>query len=158
MNLDFHSPAARGLRRYMRLVSAVLDPVVEYTTVQWRHPVNAYVSLSSRLHLFPTREVGLRWDEKDGWAMVLATCAAESQTVLRYLGHDRLPEPEAVGVFAIRVFHDEFAGQTGPPTASGTARELATRLANYATTTGRHRRPPHSVHLYGVITSRPSRG
>jgi hypothetical protein len=158
MNLDFQSPAARGLRRYVRLVAATLNPAADCSAVHWDHPLNAYLALSGRLHWFPDRTVALTWDGRDGWAMVLTKHSGGSLLVLRYLGHDVLPAPRAVATFSARLFRDEFAGQADPPTRP--AREdpdLVTRLACYATSSpGRHRRHGHPVHLHGVITSRPA--
>lgn len=36
--MDFHSAAARGLRRYVRLVTAALGPDVDCTAVHWDRP------------------------------------------------------------------------------------------------------------------------
>lgn len=158
MNLDFHSPAARGLRRYVRLVAAALGPAADCSAVHWDHPVNAYLALSGRLRWFPERTVALTWDGRDGWAMVLTRHPGGTLLVLRYLGHDVLPAPHAVATFSARIFRDEFAGQAEPPTRA--AREdpdLVTRLACYAARhQERRRRQEHPVHLYGVITSRPA--
>lgn len=152
MNLDFRSPAARGLRRYVRLVAATLGPAVTCTAVHWHHPVNAYLALSGRLRWFPARDVALTWDGRDGWAMVLATPAGATLTILRYFGQDVLPAPRQVALFCGRLFRDEFAGQAEPP--PGIDCDLVTRLAGYAVVSrGRHRRDGQQVHLYGVITA-----
>jgi hypothetical protein len=155
LDLDFHSAAARGLRRYVRLVAAALGAGVDCVAVHWDHPANAYLALSGRLHWFPGRALALTWDAEHGWALALATCASESLTVLRYLGNDILPAPRDVATFSGRLFRDEFAGQEEPPAVGGVAhaRDLAHRLACYAAPhRGRHR-PAGVVHLYGVITS-----
>jgi len=156
MNLDFQSPPARGLRRYVRLVAAMLDPAAECSAVRWDHPVNACLALSGRLRWFPARDVALTWDGRHGWAMVLTTHTGMSLTVLRYLGHDLLPTPRQVASFSGRLFRDEFAGQTEPPRV--TDADLMTRLAGYAVAgSGRQRRDGRPVHLHGVITARPGR-
>jgi hypothetical protein len=155
LDLDFHSAAARGLRRYVRLVAAAMRPEVDCAAVHWDHPANAYLALTGRLHWFPGRAVALTWNAEHGWAMVLASCAVQTQIVLRYLGSDVLPAPRDVAAFSGRLFRDEFSGQENPPAVGGVAhaRELAQRLACYATPCrGRHR-PAGVVHLYGVITS-----
>jgi hypothetical protein len=152
MNLDCQSAAARGLRRYVRLVADALEPAVDRTAVHWIHPVRAEIALSGRLHWFPGRPVALTWDERDGWAIVLARCTTGSLTVLRYLGHDILPAPQAVATFSGKVFGDQFAGQYEPP-RWGRPDDLTERLAGYAAPCRpRHRGEP-PVHLYGVITS-----
>jgi hypothetical protein len=74
--MDFHSAAARGLRRYVRLVTAALGPNVDCVAVHWNHPANAYLALTGRLHWFPGRTLALTWDSRHGWAMVLASCAS----------------------------------------------------------------------------------
>jgi hypothetical protein len=153
MNLDCHSAAARGLRRYVRLVSDALEPDVVRTAVHWIHPVRAVIALSGRLRWFPGRQVALTWDEREGWAMVLAACADGSLTVLRYLGSDVLPAPPAVATFSGKLFGDQFAGQYDPPGATAAA-ELTERLAAYATPGRARHREERPVHLYGVITSR----
>lgn len=155
MDLDFHSAAARGLRRYVRLVAAAMGSEVDCAAVHWDHPAGAYLALTGRLHWFPGRALALTWDAEQGWAMALATCASESLTVLRYLGNDILPAPRDVATFSGRLFRDEFAGRADPPLAGGGAhaRDLLARLACYAVPCrGRHRRDS-VVHLYGVITS-----
>lgn len=160
MNLHFHSPAARGLRRYVRLVAAALAPVVDTAAVHWDHPPSAYLALSGRLRWFPERDLALTWDGDRGWAMVLATCATGALTPLRYQGTDVLPAPRDVATFSGRLFRDEFAGLADPPPGRGAehAREVALRLAGYAVPchgrvlAGRGSGTP--VHLYGVITSR----
>lgn len=153
MNLDFQSPAACGLRRYVRLVTAMLGPAVTCTAVHWNHPANAYVALSGRLRWFPARDVALNWDGRDGWAMVLVTPAGATLTVLRYFGQDVLPTPRQVALFSGRLFRDEFAGQAEPP--RGVDCDLMTRLAGYAVVGQAHqRRVGQQVHLYGVITAR----
>src|SRR5262245_65126331 len=118
MNLDFHSPAARGLRRYVRLVAAELDPAAEHMAVHWTHPVHAYLALPGRLRWFPSRDVALTWDERHGWAMILTARPTESLAVLRYLGLDVLPAPGDVAVFTGRLFGDELAGPLEPPPRS----------------------------------------
>jgi hypothetical protein len=155
MNLEFHSAAARGLRRYVRLVAAALGPAVDCAAVHWDHPANAYLALTGRLRWFPGRAVALTWDGQHGWAMALATCASESLTVLRYLGNDVLPAPRDVATFSDRLFRDEFVGRADPPAVGGSAhvRELAARLACYAAPCRARHRPDGVVHLYGVITS-----
>lgn len=160
MNLDFHSAAARGLRRYVRLVAAAMDPAVDCAVVQWDHPANAYLALTGRLHWFPGDDVALTWDSRYGWAMILVTRTRRTLFTLRYLGGDLLPAPPAVAAFSGRIFRDEFAGQADPPPAraTGDVRELVDRLGRYAV-------PPHCprrrrvgpVHLYGVVTSHPGR-
>lgn len=154
MNLDFRSPAARGLRRYVRLVADVLDPDVDRTAVHWVHPVRAHLALSGRLRWFPGREVTLTWDEWYGWAMAVAACTDDSPTVLRYLGNDVLPAPRDVARFSGRMFRDEFVGLPDPP-ARAAQTDVTTRLSEYAVHChARHRRQNRPVHLYGVITSR----
>jgi hypothetical protein len=155
LDLDFHSAAARGLRRYVRLVAASMRPEVDCAAVHWDHPANAYLGLTARLHWFPGRALVLTWNGMHGWAMALASCAVQSQIVLRYLGNDVLPAPRDVAMFSGRLCRDEFAGQEEPPAAGGAAqvRDLTQRLACYAAPSrGRHR-APGVVHLYGVITS-----
>jgi len=155
MDLEFHSTAARGLRRYVRLVTAALEPTVDCAAVHWGDPVHAYVALSGLLHWFPGRAVALTWDAEHGWAMVLASCEVQAQIVLRYLGNDILPAPRDVATFSGRLFRDEFAGRADPPLTGGAAQahDLAARLACYAgPCRGRHR-AAGVVHLYGVITS-----
>ncbi len=154
MNLDFHGPAARGLRRYVRLVAAELVPAAEHTVVHWVHPVHAYLALPGRLRWFPSRDVALTWDERHGWAMILVASSYDSLAVLRYLGLDVLPPPREVVVFTGRLFGDELAGRLEPP-PRGDPAELATRLAGYARP-GRARHRDEPVHLYGVITAGPS--
>jgi hypothetical protein len=155
MDLDFHSAAARGLRRYVRLVAAAMRPEVECAAVHWNHPANAYLALSGLLHWFPGRAVALTWNTEHGWAMVLASCTVQSQIVLRYLGSDVLPAPTDVAAFTGRLFRDEFAGQENPPAVGGAAhaRDLAQRLACYAPRCRGRNRAVSVVHLYGVITS-----
>jgi hypothetical protein len=152
VNLDCHSEAARGLRRYVRLIADELHPQVERTAAHWVHPVRATVALTGRLHWFPGRPLALTWDEHYGWAMVLAACSTGGLTVLRYLGSDLVPAPETVATFSRKLFADQFAGQYDPP-APDTARNVTARLAAYARPCRARRRGKHPVHLYGVVTS-----
>jgi hypothetical protein len=155
VSLELHSPAARGLRRYVRLVAAALAPAVECSVVHWDQPVNAYLTLAGRLHWFPGRSVALTWDSRHGWAMVLTTCGGERLITLRYLGDDMLPAPDDVAEFSCRLFRDELAGWADPPRA---AEDVTERLARYATPHHRpHRQYYRAVHLYGVVTSHPGR-
>ncbi|MDI5978148.1 DUF6292 family protein [Amycolatopsis magusensis] len=156
----FDAAAARGLRRYVRLVTAAVGPAVDTAAVHWDHPATACLVLTGRLRWFPGRDVALTWDGKHGWAMVLVTPATGALVALRYQGTDVLPVPQDVAAFSAGLFRDEFPGLPDPPPGrrAAHAREVARRLAAYAVPgRGRHltgRGAAAPVHLYGVITSR----
>jgi hypothetical protein len=61
MDLDFDSPAANGLRRYIRLVSDELALTGESSCVQLEPPAHAYLAVDGRLKSFPTRDLALIW-------------------------------------------------------------------------------------------------
>nr|WP_042181409.1 DUF6292 family protein [Kibdelosporangium sp. MJ126-NF4]CEL12986.1 hypothetical protein [Kibdelosporangium sp. MJ126-NF4]CTQ98672.1 hypothetical protein [Kibdelosporangium sp. MJ126-NF4] len=100
MDLDFDSPAAHGLRHYVRLVAAELGLTGDSSLVQLEPPANAYLALDDRLARFPGRDLALIWDEEHGWALAVETHSGEDLIVQRRLGGDVLPPPRVVGQFA----------------------------------------------------------
>ena len=132
MDLDFDSPAANGLRRYIRLVADELGLTGESSYVQLEPPAHAYLAVDGRFKSFPARDVALLWDEEHGWAAGVETHSGEDVMVLAYLGKDVLPAPRTVARF-VRSLSGE-AGPVEPPAfrRPGDHDDLETRLAAYA--------------------------
>jgi hypothetical protein len=134
MDLDFDSPAANGLRRYIRLVSDELGLTGESSFVQLEPPAYAYLAVDGRFKSFPTRDVALLWDEVHGWAAGVETHSGEDVMVLAYLGGDVLPAPRVLARFVRTLTARASAGQVQPPAfrSLGDQDDLEERLAAYA--------------------------
>jgi len=132
MDLEFDSVVARGLWRYVDLVTEALGLAGGGSLVQLGPPVNAYLALDGRMSLFPTRDVALLWDEEHGWS---AGVEAETELAVHsYLGGDVLPAPAEVAAFATGVLTATDAGGADPVAlrAADAADDLADRLARFA--------------------------
>lgn len=133
MELDFDSPAARGLREYVRLVAFELGLRGQSWLVQLESPANVYIALDDRHRLFPTRDLALSWDEEHGWSLGVESNPDEKVHVLGYLGDDVLPAPEAVAR-AVRRSFDGAPLQNQPPAyrAAADPDDLPARLTGYS--------------------------
>jgi hypothetical protein len=131
VDLEFDSPAARGLREYVRLVAAALGLRGQSWLVQLEPPANVYIALDDRLPRHPSRDVALIWDEERGWALELEPGRDEELCVLGYLGDDVLPAPDAVAS-AVRQSFVEVPNRPPVFRAAADDDDLPARLTAYA--------------------------
>jgi hypothetical protein len=134
MELEPDARAARGLRRYLRLVAEELGIDGAGQFVQFDAPVGAYLPLDIRLSRFPSQDVALVWDEERGWALGIETDAGTPIALLSYLGGDVLPAPRTVAQFVHDVVDDRFPGRPDPVImrSVGDQDDLVDRLNRYA--------------------------
>jgi hypothetical protein len=132
MESEPDGPRARGLRRYVRLVTEALGLSGECSWVQAEPPGSVYLALEGRLPSFPDHDVALLWDEEHGWAAAVETHSGTDLVVVSYHGEDVLPPPREVATFVTRLFRGECPGQPSPTRLSGD--DLGRRLSGYALT------------------------
>jgi hypothetical protein len=134
MELEPRSRSARGLQRYVELVTDALGHTDHACHTQTEPPVTAYVPLDERIPAFPDREAALLWDERHGWCGAVETASGEDLIVVSYLGSDVLPAPRVVARFAARLVAGTGPGQAEPPAfrTLATDDDLPDRLGAYA--------------------------
>jgi hypothetical protein len=102
MELDFDDSLARGLHRYVRMVSQALGLRGECSCVQAEEPISAYIALEGRFSRFPDRDVALLWEESQGWSVALES--GDDLDVVACLGQELLPPPETVASWVRGLF------------------------------------------------------
>lgn len=134
MELEPRSRSARGLHRYVRLVSEALGQTGTAFWVHAESPATAYIPLDERMPAFPDRDLALLWDERHGWCGAIETASGEDLIVVSYLGVDILPTPRVVARFAAELVAGLGPGQAEPPAfrATGADDDLHERLDDYA--------------------------
>jgi hypothetical protein len=134
MDLDIDGRAARGLRRYVQLISDALDLSGDGVFIELERPAGVYIALEDRVPQFPTRDLALTWDEEHGWAAGIETETSDDLVVLSYLGSTVLPAPGTVAAFVRQLSGDKCPGQPDPPAlrAADDIDDLAEQLAAYA--------------------------
>ncbi|NIH87479.1 hypothetical protein FHX45_004372 [Amycolatopsis granulosa] len=131
MYLEYEDAQARGLRRYVRLVTEALGLGGNAYFVQLDPPpANAYLALERRLPEFPDRDAALLWSEDTGWSLVVESHCGEDLIVLSYLGTDVLPAPRVVARFAEDLCDGTARGVLDPPGRDPV--DVRERLAAYA--------------------------
>jgi hypothetical protein len=150
LELDFDDTLARGLQRYVRLVTWSVGLRGECSYVQVDDVAHAYIALDGTLPSFPDHDVALLWDEAHGWSAAVEHRSGGEPRVVARLAGNVLPSPEAVAAWVRRLFRQEHLVESleHPPTRSGDLRE---RLAAYA---GPMMEPRHRL-AYTIPTSRP---
>lgn len=130
MELEFDSPAARGLRRYVGLVAQACELGMDCSFIELERPVSAYLPVDGRVPGFPDVDVALCWQEGRGWAAGVEPHSAEELVLITQLRGDVLPDPERVARFLREVRGGDLSGDevTGRPR---TADDLLDRLAGY---------------------------
>lgn len=131
LELDFDDTVARGLQRYVRLVTWAVGLHGECSYVQVDEVAHAYVALDGSLPSFPDHDVALLWDEAHGWSAAVEQRSGGDPQVVARLAGNVLPAPEAVAAWVRRLFrHDDTVESIEhPPTRTG---DLRQRLAAYA--------------------------
>lgn len=132
MELEFDSPAARGLRRYVGLVARACGSGMDCSFIELERPVSAYLPVDGRIPGFPDLDVALCWQEGRGWAAGVETHSAEELVLLTHLDGDVLPDPQRVARFLCDVRGGDLSGGAlpEPPGSRGTEDPLE-RLAGY---------------------------
>lgn len=130
MDLDGEGVAARGLRRYVRLVAEAVGVGSESSILQLDDPVSVYLALDRCTPGHPDRDLALLWDERHGWALAVELDGARLR-VLGYLGGELLPEPRVVARFVDRSCRGMDDGEPQPP-ARRAVLDLPGLLAGYA--------------------------
>jgi hypothetical protein len=130
LDLDGEGVAARGLRRYVRLVAEAVGVGFEASTWQFHDPVSAYLALERGVPVHPGADLALLWHERHGWALGVELRSGADVDVLGYLAVDVLPPPRLVADYVDRACQGEGTGQLTAPRF--VAADLADRLAAYA--------------------------
>jgi hypothetical protein len=109
---DGLGPAALGLRRYLLLAAQAVGSPAWHCEVDI--PASAYLALDRRIPRHPDADVGLLWDERDGWAALLEPSSGD-EIVLAFLGEDVLPEPARLVAFVEELYADGYPGRPDAP-------------------------------------------
>jgi hypothetical protein len=142
VHLDPDGAAARGLRRYVRLVAEAIGVGAEASTIQLDEPVSVYLALDRCSPRHPDQDLALLWDERRGWALGVESVASADVLVLGFLADELLPSPSTVADYVAAACRDEGFGaalpdetlrdETPPDETLPDAKSLAGRLADYA--------------------------
>jgi uncharacterized protein DUF6292 len=108
MELDFDDSLARGLHRYVRMVSQALGLRGDCSCVQAEEPISAYLALDGRFSRFPDRDVALLWEESRGWSAAIESGGGDLH-VVACLGQELLPPPAVVASWTRRLFRSHQA-------------------------------------------------
>lgn len=135
---DTMLPLRNGLSGYVRAVAAALSVPPEATGFEISDTATAYLGLTVRWALRPSRDLMLVWTELHGWSVAVETDPGESSIVLGYLGGDDVvPGPHAVARFVAGVVSGLRPPVVCPAYPVDDDREeLARRLSRYATEPG----------------------
>jgi hypothetical protein len=137
LELDFDDSVARGLHRYVRLVTSSVGLRGDCSYVQVDEVAHAYVALDGSLPSFPDDDVALLWDEANGWAAAVEQRSdREPRVVARFPG-DVLPTPEAVAVWVRRLFQQHHTVESTEPRPR--TDDVRARLVAYADPTAEPR-------------------
>lgn len=132
LELDFDDTVARGLRRYVQLVSRSVGLRGEGSYTQADEVAHAYIALDGTLPSFPDHDVALLWDETHGWsAAVEPRGGGEPQVVARLTG-DVLPAPDAVATWARGLFRHHRTVETPAPDPRPRGGDLQARLHEFS--------------------------
>jgi hypothetical protein len=132
MDLDHDGAAARGLRRYVRLVAEAVGVGAEASTLQLDEPVSVYLALDRCSPQHPDQDLALLWSERDGWALGLESMVNADVLVQGFLGAEVLPPPRTVADYVARACRGEGFGVARSCAARPDPDELFERLADYA--------------------------
>jgi uncharacterized protein DUF6292 len=130
----------RGLAGYVRAVARALEVPTEATNFEISDTVTAYLGLSVRWPIRPSRDLMLVWTDRHGWAVAVETIPTERPIVIDYLGGDDLvPVPRAVARFLSGVLTGQRLIAAQPTFPVDYSRgDLAERLNRYASGPGFH--------------------
>lgn len=121
-----------GLAGYVREVAAAVGVPPEATGFEISDTATAYLGLSVRWALRPSRDLMLVWTEAQGWSLAVETEPTERPAVLGYFGGDDVvPVPHAVARFVTGMIHTR-PMPTACPAFGVNREELARRLQRYA--------------------------
>lgn len=137
LGLDEPDGTARlraGLAAYVEAVARALGVPPEATGFEISDTVTAYLGLSQRWVLRPSRDMMLVWTAAHGWSVAVETVPTERPAVLGYLGGDDVvPAPHTVVRFVTGVLGGRPGNTVRPGYSSGDNRAaLALRLRRYA--------------------------
>lgn len=127
-----------GLSGYVRAVAAAVCVPPEATGFELSDTATAYLGLTQRWVLRPSRDLMLVWNELHGWAVAVETEPTELPVVLGYLGGDDVvPGPYTVARFVTGVVSGRRSPVACPTFPVVDNREgLAERLNRYANEPG----------------------
>ena len=131
MELDFDDLVARGLLRYVHLVSEAIGLRGACSFVQPGEALSAYVALDGRLRGFPDHDVALLWEETRGWSAALETHSGADLMVVAHLDRGLLPPPGTVATWTRRLFRRDLAGLAVEQPTPAHDDTLRQRLAAY---------------------------
>lgn len=115
LELDFDDTAARGLRRYVQLVSRSVGLRGEGSYTQADEVAHAYIALDGSLPSFPDHDVALLWDETHGWSAAVEQRSGGEPRVVARLAGDVLPAPETVATWARSLFRQHRTTESPTP-------------------------------------------
>ena len=127
-----------GLAGYIRAVAAAVRVPVEATEFEISDTATAYLALTTRWVLRPSRDLMLLWTEAHGWSVAVETMPGEPPVVLGYLGEDDVvPAPQIVARFVAHLVNSPGKPSGCPNFPVDANREVLTRrLGRYATAPG----------------------
>jgi hypothetical protein len=130
---EWPDAAARGLRRYVRLVAEAVGAGSSAWCCEVDARSTAYVALEGRIALYPDHDVALVWDERTGWAAAVESASSDDLLLIAYLGDDVLPSPRQVAQYVGELLADPPVGSLKPPhfRKQGADEGLAARLCDY---------------------------
>jgi len=134
MNLEWDDTAARGLRRYVRMVAEAIGLGAESSLVQLEDPICAYVALDRCPAGYPGHDFALLWDERHGWALALEAPGGTRLEPLGYLAAGLLPVPLVVAAYVNAACAGCGFGPAAP--VSDETTDLAGRLESFADPVG----------------------
>lgn len=142
LELDFDDSVARGLRRYVQLVSRSVGLRGECSYTQADEVAHAYIALDGSLPSFPDHDVALLWDEAHGWSAAVEHRSGGDPQVVARLAGDVLPAPEAVATWVRSLFRQHRTVEGADPKAQHPrprTGDLQQRLAAYTVAESGHR-------------------
>lgn len=133
MDNEWPEAAARGLRRYVRLVAEAVGAGSSAWCCEVDTRSTAYVALEGRIAHYPDHDVALVWDERTGWAAAVESASSDDLHVIAYLGDDVLPSPRKVAQDVRELLAEAPVGALKPPPLrkQGVDDGLAARLSAY---------------------------
>jgi hypothetical protein len=132
MDLDHDGAAARGLRRYVRLVAEAVGVGVEASTLQLDDPLSVYLALDRCSAGHPDQDLALLWGERHGWALGVETAVSADVLVLGFLTPEVLPPPGVVADYVATACRGDGFGAPQAFVTHLDPEDLAERLVDYA--------------------------
>jgi hypothetical protein len=115
MDLDEEDPAARGLRRYARLVAEAVGVGSTPSVVQLNEPVGVCLPLVRCAADQRDGDLALLWDERCGWALAIDSGGGVDVRIVGFLCTELVPAPRVVAEYVDRARYGDGFGELAPP-------------------------------------------